>query len=143
MIPLSRILRVAAAMVAISRVATAQEFARSSPSGPPYVEAIGQGEAQVAPDRATITFVVETKGPAAATVAAQNARIQERVLDTLRALGYTGARVSTRNYHVGPNYETTPRGETRQVGYVARNAMTVRIRQLADIGALIDAALAR
>jgi uncharacterized protein YggE len=142
MIPLSRILRLAAAMVAISRVATAQEVARSSPSGPPYIEAIGQGEAQVAPDRATITFVVETKGPAAATVAAQNARIQERVLDTLRALGYTGARVSTRNYHVGPNYETTQR-ELRQVGYVARNAMTVRITQLADIGPLIDAALAR
>jgi uncharacterized protein YggE len=142
MIPLSRILPVAAAMVTLSRAATAQEVTRTSPSAPPYIEAIGQGEAQVAPDRATITFVVETKGPAAATVAAQNARIQERVLDTLRALGYTGARVSTRNYHVGPNYERTER-DVRQVGYVARNAMTVRITQLADLGPLIDAALAR
>jgi uncharacterized protein YggE len=75
-------------------------------------------------------------------VAAQNARVQDRVLDTLRALGYTGDRVSTRNYHVGPNYESTPR-ETRQVGYVARNALTVRITQLTEIGTLIDAALAR
>jgi uncharacterized protein YggE len=142
MISLSRILPLAATMLAFSRVAMAQEVSRSLPSAPPYIEAIGQGEAQVAPDRATLTLVVQTKGPAAATVAAQNARTQDRVLDTLRALGYTGARVSTRNYHVGPNYETTPR-ETRQVGYVARNAMTVRITQLADIGALIDAALAR
>ena len=139
---LSRLLFLAVAMSSPARVAAAQEVARPSSSGPPYIEAIGQGEAQVAPDRATLTFAVQTKGPAAAAVAAQNARIQDRVLDTLRALGYTGDRVSTRNYHVGPNYETTPR-ETRQVGYVARNAMTVRITRLADIGALIDAALAR
>lgn len=96
----------------------------------------------MAPDRATLTLVVQTKGPAAATVAAQNARIQARVLDTLRALGYTGDRVSTLSYNVGPNYEPGPR-ETRQVGYLARNAISVRITQLSDIGALIDAALAR
>jgi uncharacterized protein YggE len=142
MTSLSRVLPLAVAMLPLSRVVTAQEITRSSPSAPPYIEAIGRGQAQVAPDRATITFVVETKGAAAATVAAQNARIQDRVLDTLRALGYTGDRVSTRNYHVGPNYEMTAR-ERRQVGHVARNAMTVRITRLADIGALIDAALAR
>jgi uncharacterized protein len=142
MISLSRILPLGLAMLPVSRVATAQEVARSAASVPPYIEAIGQGEAQVAPDRATITLVVQTKGSTAATVAAQNARLQERVLDTLRVLGYTGDRVSTRNYHVGPNYEATAR-ETRQVGYVARNAMTVRVTKLTDIGALIDAALAR
>jgi uncharacterized protein YggE len=139
---LSRILLLAVGVLLFAHAVIAQELTRSSTPPPPYIEAVGQGEARVAPDRATLTLVVETKGPAAAAVAAQNARVQDRVLDTLRALGYTGDRVSTRNYHVGPNYESTQR-ETRQVGYVARNAMTVRITQLTQIGTLIDAALAR
>jgi uncharacterized protein len=142
MTPLSRILLLTSGVLGASRVAPAQDVVRPFGAEPPYVEAVGQGEAQVAPDRAALRLVVQTKGSAAATVAAQNARIQGRVLDTLRALGYTGDRVSTLNYHVGPNYESTPR-EMRQVGYVARNAITVRITQLNDIGALIDAALAR
>lgn len=139
---LSRILVLASAVLGSQRAATAQEVARPSSVEAPYVEAAGHGEARVAPDRATLTLAVQTKGAAAATVAAQNARIQARVLDTLRALGYTGDRVSTLSYNVGPNYEPGPR-EMRQVGYVARNAISVRITQLSDIGALIDAALAR
>lgn len=124
------------------RAAEGQDPSRQPSPGPPHIEAIGHGEARVAPDRATITLVVETKGPAAATVAAQNARIQRRVLDTLRALGFGENEVSTLNYNVGPNYEESAR-EMRQVGYVARNAITVRVTQLERIGAIIDAALAR
>ena len=124
------------------RAASGQDSNPQPPQGPPHIEAIGHGEVRVAPDRATITLAVETKGPAAATVAAQNARIQRRVLDTLRALGFGENEVSTLNYNVGPNYEESAR-EMRQVGYVARNAITVRVTQLERIGAIIDAALAR
>ena len=124
------------------RPAESQEPARQPSPGPPHIEAIGHGEARVAPDRATVTIVVATKGPAATTVAAQNARIQRRVLDTLRALGFGENAVSTLNYNVGPNYEESAR-EMRQVGYIARNAITVRVTQLERIGAIIDAALAR
>jgi uncharacterized protein YggE len=139
----SRILLLAtAALGAADRGSHAQELGRQSSPEPPYVEAVGQGEARVAPDRVTLTLVVQTKGPAAASVAAQNARIQRRVLDTLRALGYAEDQVSTLRYNVGPNYEQTTR-EMRQVGYVARNAITVRVTQLERIGAIIDAALAR
>jgi uncharacterized protein len=120
----------------------AQDPSRQPPPVTPHVEAIGHGEARVAPDRATITLAVETKGPSAATVAAQNARVQRRVLDTLRALGFAESAVSTLNYNVGPNYEQGAR-EMRQVGYVAHNAITVRVAQLERIGAIIDAALAR
>jgi uncharacterized protein len=131
-----------AALPSTLHIASAQEASRQPLPGPPHIEAVGHGEARVAPDRATITLAVETKGPAAATVAAQNARIQRRVLDTLRTLGFGEDEVSTLNYNVGPNYEESAR-EMRQVGYVARNAITVRVRQLERIGAIIDAALAR
>ena len=112
-------------------------------TGPPQLETSGTGESRVAPDRATITLAVETKGASAAAVAAANARTQERVLDTLRALGLSGENVSTARYSVAPNYEGDPRGGRRQIGYIARNSVRVRLAQLDRIGAVIDAALAR
>ncbi len=143
MTPISRILLLAAATLAASYSALkAQDVGRQPRAESPYVEAIGLGEARIAPDRATLTLVVQTKGATAASVAAENARVQRRVLDTLRTLGYTENEVSTLRYNVGPNYEPAGR-EMRQLGYVARNAITVRVTQLDRIGAIIDAALAR
>jgi uncharacterized protein YggE len=119
-----------------------QEHGMHMQPPPPFIEVDGQGEARIAPDRATITLSVHTKGERAAQVAAENARIQTRVLDTLRALGFTGPEVSTLSYNVAPNYEYGERG-ARQVGYVAQNSVRVRLTRLDRIGAVIDAALAR
>jgi uncharacterized protein YggE len=110
----------------------------------PVIEVSGHGETRVAPDRATVSLSVETKGPAAATVAAANARAQRRVLDTLKALGYSGAQVSTVGYNVQPNYEPVANmGQPKQAGYVSRNTVQVTVTQLDRVGPLIDAALAR
>jgi uncharacterized protein YggE len=110
----------------------------------PVIEVAGHGVARVAPDRATVMISVQTQGLAAARVAAGNARIQRRVLDTLRTLGYTGAQVSTISDNVEPNYERLANvTERRQRGYIARNAVRVKLTQLDRIGTVIDAALAR
>jgi uncharacterized protein YggE len=113
------------------------------PGGPPYIETSGDGIGRVAPDRATVVLSVETKGATAAAVAATNARIQQRVLDTLRVLGFAGAQVSTVGFNVQPNQEYLPRGGIRKQGYLARNAVRVRLTDLTRIGNVIDAALAR
>jgi len=108
------------------------------------VEVAGHGEARVAPDRATVVLSVQTKGLTAAQVAAANARLQRLVLDTLRALGYSGSQVSTIGYNVEPNYEPVPNAlGPRQRGYIAQNTVRVRVTQLDRVGSLIDAALAR
>ncbi len=108
------------------------------------IEVPGHGEIRVMPDRATVSLSVETKGSLAATVAAANARVQRRVLDTLKALGYSGAQVSTVGYNVQPNYETVANAtEPRQAGYVSRNTVEVTVSPLDRVGPVIDAALAR
>jgi uncharacterized protein YggE len=111
--------------------------------GIPMVAVTGHGEAHIPPDRATVVLSVETTGLAAAEVGATNAHIQRRVLDTLRALGYSGSEISTTSYNMTPNYEPAPTGERNQRGYVARNAVRVKVTQLDHIGIVIDAALAR
>jgi uncharacterized protein len=110
----------------------------------PVIEAAGHGEARVAPDRATVGVSVETKGSTAAAVGAANAVIQRRILDTLRAMGYSGAQVSTVGYSVSPDYEpAVVNGPPKRRGYTARNAVEVKVAQLDRIGSVIDAALAR
>jgi hypothetical protein len=122
----------------------AQAPSASAATAEPRVEAAGQGESRVPPDRATVTLQVVNKGASAARVAATNARVQQQVLDTLRAMGFSGPLVSTVSYNVSPNEEELPNGRgSRQVGYVARNAVRVQLRQLDRVGAVIDAALAR
>ena len=114
------------------------------PAADPRVEVTGHGESRVSPDRVNVTLSVETKGSAAATAALINARVQARVIDTLRSLGFTGRQVSTISYNVAPNYEASSDGRGRsQQGYIARNAVRVEMTQLDRIGAVIDAALAR
>jgi len=124
------------------QVATAQAVTPSSTPEPAYVAGIGQGQARVAPDRATLTLVVETRGESADAVAAQDAVVQRRVLDTLGSLGYDGDRIAIRTYAAGPRDAVAPR-EKPPVGYAAHTTISVRITDLAEIGALIDAALAR
>ncbi len=108
------------------------------------VEVSGHGETRVMPDRATLSLSVETKGKFAAAVAAENARVQRRVLDTLKALGYKGAQVSTIGYEVQPNYEPVANAaQPKQDGYVSHNTVQVIVSQLDRVGPVIDAALAR
>lgn len=121
--------------------ATAQEL-RVTPDVP-LIEASGWGEVRLSPERATVTLSVQTTGASAANVAAENSRAQQAVLDTLRALGFSGSQVSTTRYSVGPHYELEPGVGRRQEGYVAQNAVRVRVEQLDRIGGVIDAALAK
>jgi uncharacterized protein YggE len=127
-------------MLVVAAPMAAQAQATSTPDTP-FLEVAGHGESRIAPDRATVILSVETKGTSAAIVGANNARIQARVLDTLRTLGFTGTQVSTVSYNVAPNHEPTERG-MRQSGYIARNAVRVRVTRLDRIGGVIDAALA-
>ena len=69
---------------------------------PPQVVASGVGEARVTPDRATIMVGVQSRAATAAAAAADNARRQKAILDTLRALGLGGDQLSTANYNVAP-----------------------------------------
>jgi uncharacterized protein len=109
----------------------------------PYVETTGFGERSVTPDRATVMINIMSKAPSAAGAAAENSRIQLRVMDTLRTLGLGNA-ASTASYNVGPNYEPEPTARgMRPVGYVARTSIRVRLTELSSVGRVIDATLAR
>jgi len=110
----------------------------------PRISTTGTGEAHVTPDRATIFVGVQSRAATAAAAAADNARRQRAVLDTLRALGLPSTQLSTVNYNVSPEmqYNQTT-GTSRVTGYVVSNSVRAEVRRLNDVARVIDAALAK
>jgi uncharacterized protein YggE len=135
-----------AAVSVLSVPAFAQIVAPHAPIGvgdTATIETSAEREVTIAPDRAIIVLAVETRAASAGYASQTNAKAQRSVLDTLRAIGINPSQVSTSGYSVLPNYESTSQGGSVRNGFVARNAITVRLTQLDRVGAVIDAALAR
>ncbi|HEY7793239.1 MAG TPA: SIMPL domain-containing protein [Gaiellaceae bacterium] len=96
-----------------------------------------QGTASVAsvPDRAELSFGVESQGQTAKAALAANAAEMRRVLAALRAAG--AADLKTQYVSLSPRL-----GEQNEVqAYVATNSVAATIKQLARAGAVIDAAV--
>jgi uncharacterized protein YggE len=129
------------ALAAISTTASAQDAAIIPPQPPPSLNVGARGEVRVAPDRATVHVAVETRAETAAAAAAENARIQQRVIAAIRAVGVPNDRISTTQYNVLPDYRYEPNREARLVGYRVTNTVVVELHELDRVGPVLDAAL--
>lgn len=104
------------------------------------------GEARYVPDRATISMGVQTRAATAAKASAENAVKQRAVIDAIRAQGVAPEQISTVNYALNAEQEFNPQAgdkAPRVIGYVATNTVRVEVRKVAQVGALIDAAIAK
>lgn len=107
----------------------------------PQIVATGDGEAQVAPDRAYLDVAVETSAATAVEAAAENARLMATVREAIRRAGVPDAAVSGGGYYVAAN-TTYDGGRQRQEGYRAANSLRVEMERFERMGAVVDAALA-
>lgn len=96
-----------------------------------------QGTASVAsvPDRAELSFGVESQGETAKAALAANAAEMRRVIAAVKAAG--GTAVTTQSVSLSPRYDE----QTQVQGFVATNAVAATIKEIAKAGALIDAAV--
>lgn len=98
----------------------------------------GTGEAAATPDMATIDLGVEVT---AATVAAARegaATAARRVIDAAKREGVADRDLQTRSISVSPVYDYSRPGTPTITGYVASNYLTVRVRDLARLSAVVD-----
>jgi uncharacterized protein YggE len=96
-----------------------------------------QGTAAVAtvPDRAELSFGVETQSETAKAALAANAAEMRRVIAAVKAGG--GTNVTTQSVSLSPRYD-----EQNQVqAFLATNTVSATIREIAKAGAVIDAAV--
>lgn len=132
----------ASQLVAQQPVATGPSAVRP----PSEISTSATGEARYTPDRATISMGVQTRATTAAKASAENAVKQRAVIDAIRAQGIAPEQISTINYNLNAEQEFNPQAgdkAPRVTGYVATNTLRVEVRKVEQVGALIDAAIAK
>ncbi|MEP7064847.1 MAG: SIMPL domain-containing protein [Gemmatimonadota bacterium] len=113
---------------------------------PSEISTSATGEARFVPDRATISMGVQSRAVTAARASADNAVKQRAVIDAIRAQGVAAEQISTVNYSLNADQQFNPQAGDRApkiVGYIATNTVRVEVRKVDQVGALIDAAIAK
>lgn len=109
---------------------------------PPMIEVAGHGEVTTMPDRAQVLVTVQVRAKTAAAAGTENATRAQRVMDAIRTAGIPREQLATQGFTVQPSYTYPGDGKSPILtGYEARNTVRVEVRQLEQLGRVIDAAL--
>lgn len=114
----------------------------------PALTVTGQGQIVLAPDTVFVTFGIETAGKTLAEVQGQNQVIGNKVADRLRGLQIEKERIQTASYTVSPQYKPpakraeAPTAPPEIIGYIVSTTMTVEVRKLDKVAAVIEEAIA-
>ncbi len=105
----------------------------------------GEGSASAAPDQATVTSGVTSEGKTAREAVDANGKAMAALIDAFKKAGIQAADLQTSGFSVQPRYAQPKEGsgEAPHIdGYEVRNQVTVRIRDLTKLGAVLDTAVA-
>lgn len=108
-----------------------------------WIQVSGEGTVTVTPDRATVTFAMETRAATAAEAAGENADAMTRVLEAVRGAGVEGLELATFGYSLTPEYQVrNDNRRTREiVAYQALNNIRATVSDVDGIGRVIDRAI--
>ena len=123
--------------------ATAQPNAMQTISGT-RLEIVATGEVSRVPDIARIGAGVVTSAPTATVALAQNAVKMASVRQALKRAGIADRDIQTSAINLFPDYRQDDRGGTPVLtGYRASNEVSVRFRDIAATGKILDALVAQ
>ena len=105
------------------------------------ISVTGTGTVEAAPDIATLTIGVTTQGDTAAAALAANTASVEAVMARLAAAGLEPRDMQTSNLSLYPNWSDPASSTPAMTSFVASNLLTIRVRQLDALGAVLDAAV--
>jgi uncharacterized protein len=109
----------------------------------PTITVTGTATVQAAPDLATLMIGVTTQGETAAVALSANSDAVAAVTARLTASGIEARDMQTSNLSINPNWTSFDSGAAPTIsGYVATNLLTIRVRDLGGLGAVLDAAVA-
>jgi len=127
------IVKSALAILVMAGPAVAQEMPR-------LITVTGEGSVAAAPDMAWVTLGVSHVAPTAAEAVAQMSTDMSAVFEVLAGAGIAGPDVQTGQLQLYPTYGESSYDTSPPVtGYVAATDVTVRVRDLAEVGAVLDA----
>ncbi|MDN3712089.1 SIMPL domain-containing protein [Paracoccus cavernae] len=98
-----------------------------------------EGESAAQPDLATISLGVSVQAETAAAAMAENATRQQTVIDKLKAEGIEARDIQTSGLSLSPVQNYSQDGKPPVItGYMAQNMVTLRVRDLARLGPVLD-----
>lgn len=131
-----------AAAIAFPQLAAAQESPRPNP---PRIVVVGEGEAAIAPDMAILTLAVLREADTAREALDDANKAMAEVIASLKEAGVEARDIQTSGVQINPKhvYPSSSGGDQqpRIVGYQVSNNLTVRVRDVAALGAIIDRAV--
>lgn len=101
----------------------------------------GTGQVYLTPDIAYIYVGVHTEGATASEAVAANTAETQKVIAALKEAGVEAKDIKTTNFSIWPNTQYSPEGQQIGVVYVVDNSVYVTVRNLDDLGDLLDAAV--
>ncbi len=134
----------AAALITAMSLTTALARAQDNPT--PRILVTGVGEVSVEPDLAIVSLGVTQEGKTARQALDANTKAMSDILAAMKAAGIEDRDLQTSNFSIQPQYnypKSNSSGDNRPRidGYVVRNSLTVRIRDLASVGDVLDASV--
>nr|WP_246704477.1 SIMPL domain-containing protein [Rhizobium sp. P32RR-XVIII] len=106
----------------------------------------GEGQSAVAPDMAVLSLAVVKQAKTAREALDENNKAMAAVLAALKKEGIADRDLQTSGFSVQPqyNYPQSNDGQPKPpelIGYQVSNGLTVRVRDLGELGGLIDQAV--
>lgn len=127
---------------ALAQPASAQDS--SAVPSRPRISVVGEGVVDVAPDMAVLALTVLREADTARNALTANNAAMKEVLAALKAAGIADRDLQTSALNIQPRYAQPSRDKPQEpkiVGYAASNQVTVRVRNLAETGAILDKAV--
>jgi uncharacterized protein YggE len=105
------------------------------------ISVTGQGETAAPPDMATVQTGVVTIGTTAAEALSANKEAMEKILAVLKTHQTASKDIQTSSFNVTPEYKRDDRGrrEPEIIGYRVTNQLRVKVRNLPNLGNVLDA----
>lgn len=115
-------------------------FVQAAAAAERVLSVTGEGTVTASPDMAVVRVGVERTAGTAAEALAANSAAMAAVIARLEAEGLAERDLQTSTLDLGPRYADRGDGAPQVESYIARNILTVRVRDLDRLGAILDAA---
>jgi uncharacterized protein YggE len=109
------------------------------------IEVTGEASVEATPDFATVTLGVTSTDKEAGKAMAANAKTTNALIAALKGEGLAAADIQTSSLSIAPNFVNRANGSSGPPaidGYTVGNMVTVTVRDLSRLGALLDKAVA-
>lgn len=106
------------------------------------VQVTGRGQVSATPDQAIIRLGVQTEANTADAALEENNEQMAAVISTTLGAGVDETDIQTQGFNLRPVYDTPDNGDAPELtGYRASNIVQITVRDLSQIGGLLDAAV--